>query len=176
MARGNPYYARLGEQITRLVQSLVAVKGWSMATAMNYVGSQTGYSPDMIHRWRQGRSRPSDETLETLARIGKQEAGLDREWGESLLRAARYADVVKVVDDLWGPREIRSIPCNLPPLGPTDFVGRRHELDNLLELLSPEVGAHIITVDGIGGVGKTTLVLVAAHRCWKASTGEDHTS
>lgn len=54
---------------------------------------------------------------------------------------------------------------NLPLPDYTRFVGRSRELNRLLELLSPNHAAHLISVDGIGGVGKTTLVLEAAYQC-----------
>src|SRR6266700_5717153 len=165
-------YSQLGEQITRLMRSLTAVHGWSMTYAMGYIGGRTGYSPDMLHRWRQGRSCPSHETMEMLARIGKEEANLDREWGESLFKAARYPDAAILADNIWGPKEIHPIQQNLPPLAHTDLIGRQAEVAHLLELLSPQKAAHLISVDGIGGVGKTALVLEVAYRCWRASTGE----
>ncbi|NMG18325.1 NB-ARC domain-containing protein [Brasilonema bromeliae] len=58
---------------------------------------------------------------------------------------------------------------NLPKRECTTFIGRRQELARLLELLSSEHSAHLISVDGVGGVGKTTLVLETAHRCLEAS-------
>ncbi|MUG99163.1 AAA family ATPase [Scytonema sp. UIC 10036] len=63
-----------------------------------------------------------------------------------------------------------SIHENLPNRECTNFIGRRQELTRLLELLSFEHPAHLISVDGVGGVGKTTLVLETAHLCLKAST------
>ena len=49
---------------------------------------------------------------------------------------------------------------NLPVVG-TSFVGRREELDALAGLLS---GARLVTITGVGGVGKTRLALAAAAR------------
>ena len=66
----------------------------------------------------------------------------------------------------------RPIPHNLPAPSCTTFIGRAPELDRLLHLLSAEHSAHLISVDGIGGVGKTTLVLEAAYRCLHASSGD----
>lgn len=63
-----------------------------------------------------------------------------------------------------------SIYQNLPHQDCTAFIGRQEELNRLLELLSFDHSAHLISVDGIGGVGKTTLVLEAAYRCLQAST------
>ncbi|MEH1814485.1 MAG: NB-ARC domain-containing protein [Nostoc sp.] len=63
----------------------------------------------------------------------------------------------------------RSIPHNLPSPTYTEFIGREADMKKLLERLSAEHGAHMITVHGIGGVGKTALVLAAAYLCLEAS-------
>ncbi len=63
----------------------------------------------------------------------------------------------------------RNIYQNLPAPTYTEFIGRKAEMKRLLELLEFRHSAHIITVDGIGGVGKTALVVEAAYRCLKAS-------
>lgn len=63
----------------------------------------------------------------------------------------------------------RFIPHNLPKPSYTAFIGRDAEKKRLLELLSPDHGANIITVDGIGGAGKTALVIAAAYECLIAS-------
>ncbi|TAE56090.1 MAG: ATP-binding protein [Nostocales cyanobacterium] len=54
---------------------------------------------------------------------------------------------------------------NLPALSTTKFINRHQEVNKLLELLSYQHSAHIISVEGIAGVGKTTLVLEVANRC-----------
>ncbi|MEO1375944.1 MAG: NB-ARC domain-containing protein, partial [Cyanobacteria bacterium J06635_10] len=58
---------------------------------------------------------------------------------------------------------------NLPAREYTTFVGREREIARLRELLDYEHSAHLISVDGIGGVGKTTLVVEAAYRCLNSS-------
>ncbi|MEH1854483.1 MAG: ATP-binding protein, partial [Nostoc sp.] len=70
------------------------------------------------------------------------------------------------IPSLAPPRRLRH---NLPAASCTSFIGRQEEITRLLELLSPRHAAHLISVDGIGGVGKTTLVLEAAYRCLYAS-------
>ncbi|WP_017747025.1 NB-ARC domain-containing protein [Scytonema hofmannii] len=62
-----------------------------------------------------------------------------------------------------------TITHNLPAPTYTEFIGREAEMKLLLQRLSPNHAAHIITVDGIGGVGKTALVLAAAYLCLNAS-------
>ncbi|WP_257236463.1 hypothetical protein [Nostoc sp. 'Peltigera malacea cyanobiont' DB3992] len=68
-----------------------------------------------------------------------------------------------------GYRRGVAIPHNLPSPTYTEFIGREADMKKLLERLSPEHGAHMITVHGIGGVGKTALVLAAAYLCLEAS-------
>ncbi|MBW4643096.1 MAG: AAA family ATPase [Goleter apudmare HA4340-LM2] len=61
---------------------------------------------------------------------------------------------------------------NLPAREYTTFVGREREISRLMELLDFQHTAHLISVDGIGGVGKTTLVVEAAYRCLQASNNQ----
>ncbi|MCG8368088.1 MAG: toll/interleukin-1 receptor domain-containing protein [Pseudanabaenales cyanobacterium] len=49
-----------------------------------------------------------------------------------------------------------------------EFIGRRSELAKLLKHISPSYRQHITVVDGIGGVGKTALVLEVAYWCLDA--------
>ncbi len=60
---------------------------------------------------------------------------------------------------------------NLPVPHHTALIGREKELARLMELLCCDVRASRIIIEGLGGVGKTSLVLEAAHRCLNASRG-----
>lgn len=56
-----------------------------------------------------------------------------------------------------GPRH------NLPPRDYEQFIGRQKELAEVRRLLGSKSRAFVVTVDGIGGIGKSTLVLEAAY-------------
>ena len=52
---------------------------------------------------------------------------------------------------------------NLPPRDYERFVGRQQELAELRRLLAPRSRAFVVTIDGIGGIGKSALALEAAY-------------
>jgi predicted ATPase/DNA-binding SARP family transcriptional activator len=53
---------------------------------------------------------------------------------------------------------------NLPP-APQSFVGRLREIDEILNLLRDEPACQLLTLVGLGGIGKTSLTLQVLHRC-----------
>ncbi len=59
-----------------------------------------------------------------------------------------------------GPPEIYQ---NLPQPDYGQFVGREQELARIYELLSPTNRHFLVTIDGIGGIGKSALALEVAH-------------
>ena len=57
------------------------------------------------------------------------------------------------------------IPANLPNPDYSKFIGRKDALHDLMRVLRPDHRLGVMSIDGIGGIGKTTLALEAAHRC-----------
>jgi LuxR family glucitol operon transcriptional activator len=58
---------------------------------------------------------------------------------------------------------VPQIPHNLPQPEYGTFVGRQKELAKVRELLSPTSRHFLVTIDGVGGVGKSALALEIAH-------------
>jgi tetratricopeptide (TPR) repeat protein len=53
---------------------------------------------------------------------------------------------------------------NLPQPDYEDFIGREAEIKKVMEQLHPDSRPWIVTIDGIGGIGKSALALEIAHR------------
>ncbi|MBE7385204.1 MAG: ATP-binding protein [Leptolyngbya sp. SIO1E4] len=91
------------------------------------------------------------------------------------------AENLQLFDGEWQRRKgrkprdrqsLRQLPHqNLPPQD-NEFIGREKEIKELLKVISLDYRAPYVTVNGIGGVGKTALVLEAAYRCWEVRHGE----
>lgn len=62
--------------------------------------------------------------------------------------------------------EAHSFPVlqNLPAANYSAFIGREAETAQLLDFLSFQNPAHCLSIEGLGGIGKTTLALSIAHR------------
>ncbi|MBG1242049.1 tetratricopeptide repeat protein [Nostoc sp. NZL] len=65
------------------------------------------------------------------------------------------------LSQLQGKRS-ENLPDNLPRYNDV-FVGRKQEIARCLDALSPEERGWGVTIDGIGGMGKTALALEVAH-------------
>ncbi|MDZ4721650.1 MAG: NB-ARC domain-containing protein [Roseiflexaceae bacterium] len=77
-----------------------------------------------------------------------------------LLQIAEYQHKIAEIEDQMKPRLPHN---NLPPRDYDRFVGRQHELADLQRLLNPRSRAFVVTIDGIGGIGKSALALEVAH-------------
>ena len=76
-------------------------------------------------------------------------------YGEKLRGAPIEPQVVQTL----APR----IPNNLPRRAA--FFGRHKDMEVVMRALSPEDRTWGVLIDGIGGIGKTSLAVEAAHRC-----------
>ncbi|HEY9613705.1 ATP-binding protein, partial [Allocoleopsis sp.] len=68
-------------------------------------------------------------------------------------------------------RSLTSPYHNLPVRYHTALIGRDTEMTWLLERLARDRSTSHISIEGIGGAGKTSLVLEAAYRCLQATCG-----
>ncbi|MGK7925544.1 MAG: NB-ARC domain-containing protein, partial [Spirulina sp.] len=64
---------------------------------------------------------------------------------------------------------------NLPARDRAAFIGRQKELNQLLDFLAGDNPLHRISIEGMAGVGKTTLMMEVAHLCLEARQNPQQT-
>lgn len=100
-----------------------------------------------------------------------------------LAKEAMISDPLKIFDIQQNIEECKikiqeleqqiGILNNLPQRKYNRFFGRSDEISRILSYLQADRGIHVITITGIGGVGKTSLAMEVAHRCLEAREKND---
>jgi predicted ATPase/transcriptional regulator with XRE-family HTH domain len=124
------------------------------------LGRRVGCAADTIHKIETDARRPSRAVAERLADA----LGLVGDERMAFMDGARSRRAPARLGITLGPRliptETSPLPIHVPPL-PGPLIGREHELALLNQLLA-EPTTRLITLCGIGGIGKTWLALAAA--------------
>jgi non-specific serine/threonine protein kinase len=146
------------------------------------LAARAGLSPDTISALESGKRRaPRFATVELLATA----LGLAAPDRHQLVIAAREPGGTAGAGETRAPKRARQMPGAEQSAeqdgrrqswwtvaGPSPLVGRAQELETIVRSLTIE-GVRLLTLVGPAGVGKTRLVLVAAHR---AAECPDHFS
>ncbi|WP_020667760.1 AfsR/SARP family transcriptional regulator [Amycolatopsis nigrescens] len=118
----------------------------------------------MLTLYRCGRSAAAVQAFQTVRRALVNELGIEP--GDELQRLHQQVLTGKVAER---PQETaRPAGCNYLPRDIDDFTGRDLELDQLIATLPMVEGANLAVlinaIDGMAGVGKTTLAIHAGHQ------------
>ena len=148
------------------------VRGWSQEDVATRIGSD----PKTVGRWERGLTFPSPYFQQRLVDLFGKDAealGFIAEQGENLNHAPTDSyhllsnrdseDAPHIDNDGEGPVTV-AWPPNLPDEPYYPLPGRERDLHNLLEVLQDPQGALVVTIDGLGGLGKTALTVELTRR------------
>lgn len=125
---------------------------------------QEGSNP--LIGWSKGFVPSDRRVVDLLVEVGFRQAKLPEKWVKEFLTAAGYSpDLIRAIISELSSEQAdlsKGVLNNLPQRDPARFVGRLEELEELKRLVSSRERAWAISIDGIGGVGKTELALELA--------------
>ncbi|GIK40356.1 MAG: hypothetical protein BroJett011_41890 [Chloroflexota bacterium] len=156
-----------GQVLTEGIHSIKARQGRDINVIEAEIAQALGYSADTVQRWRKGWV-PKDETqVEFLARHIVQNGRRGRQWLDRFLTQARYYDRQQLLDELCPEQSplaagVKLIYHNLPPHS-GEFLGRENEMAQIIEGLASRWP--LISIEGMGGIGKTTLAIEVGWAC-----------
>jgi hypothetical protein len=159
-----------GDCINALLHHLASTGSRTRPEAAQRLAKALNYARDTIYRWAQGTRIPDFDMIERIVTFGAQ-AGMPEAWGKRLLSSIRHPAQSALIAEQWPTTISRPIPTNLPNKQHDILIGRTAELNRLLEFLRHPHQTNHISIDGIGGVGKTALALEAAYTCLANSSG-----
>ena len=163
------YHRRFGRLLREGIVSVAKRQQKRIAAVEAEIAKVLGYSPHTVQRWRRGYVPKEPEQVAFLVRYCVANGRVDRAWAQSLLTQARYPELEALLQELF-PASSRQTAnsCvfhNLPTRW-GHFLGRGPDLEAVLEALRSSWP--VILIEGMGGVGKTTLALEVAY----ASAGQ----
>jgi hypothetical protein len=121
-------WIRFGEQVNQLVYTLAGAKFMGdIETANRFVAEHIHYSESSVRMMRQGRFRPqNDQSLATMVQLGKQKAGLEYQWGRTLLISGQHPDPEKILQKVYNnaPESLPSTSIKTAVSPSTFFTSR----------------------------------------------------
>lgn len=131
------------------------------------IGELSGHA---VQSWRKNGYVPRDKYKEVLARACVREGEMVYKWLKSFLHQARYYEADSLIRELFPDGKASSeqiqIFQNLSQPDYHEFIGREEEMAELRKRLRPYPHSthHVITLKGVGGVGKSAVAMETARR------------
>ncbi len=130
------------------------------------IGEALHVSPHTVQRWKRGIAPTEMARLEFLVEYCQQHGRVDRGWGRRFLNQGEHPAPEVVLDRLFPPQprpDLPNVHHNLPPRY-GEFIGRQEEVARVLEWVEHSRWP-LASIEGMGGIGKTSLAIEVAHRC-----------
>ncbi|MEW5956822.1 MAG: NB-ARC domain-containing protein [Chloroflexota bacterium] len=133
------------------------------------IGEALHVSHHTVQRWKRGFVPNELDRIEFLVDYCHKYGRVDRAWGLRVLTQAGYPAPEMMLDRLFpkiatqSTREMPRVYHNLPPRY-GEFIGREAELGRVLEWVENSRWP-LASIEGMGGIGKTSLAIEVAHRC-----------
>jgi tetratricopeptide (TPR) repeat protein len=132
---------------------------------LHYLGEEVLYIPQLQHLYALAFQKVSAESSRNIA-INTAALVESMQGLRDDMKQLPTPPATPVIVPIGGPSEQRRPWHNLPQRTFTHFVGREAEVQKLTQLLLPYPRSRhfLVTLDGIGGVGKSALALEIAYR------------
>jgi tetratricopeptide (TPR) repeat protein len=161
-----PRNERFGKLLSEGIISVSMRKDKTVKAVEQEIAQELGFASHTVERWRRGYIPKEPEQVAFLIQYCVKNGRVDRSWAESMLIQARYYDRETLLKELFRNttqhHELPAVYQNLPSRH-GDFLGRSKDIERVLYGLASRY--HLISIEGMGGIGKTTLAIEVAHKC-----------
>lgn len=159
---------RFGKLLSEGIVSVARRQGKKIREVEQDLATQMSFTYHAVEHWRKGFPPREPEQIAFLARYCLRYGRVDRAWLNGFLVQADYPIherevlLAEVFPPQTGAEKARRLYQNLPPRY-GELLGREKDMARVME------GLHsrwpLITIEGMAGVGKTTLTLEVGLRC-----------
>jgi len=163
------------DQFAQLLTLAIRRTSYHESKKISVVQEELGYAlgrkgGSVIEHWRKGHLPPRASDVETLARELVRRHGLENhEQLEQFLRSVGEPILTRLCDELFpfsveiGKTSVRR-NRNVPPLDDKHLFGIGPLVADVTRRLSDPDGPALVVLDGMGGLGKTTVAQAVASR------------
>lgn len=162
---------RFGELLKEGIQITAAKKHQMIGAVDQEIADALGYTVSTVQSWKQGRSMPDPKVVEFLVRYCVENFPSAQSWTRSMLIQTNFPNREELLQEIFPllRSKVPRVYRNLPPLF-GHFLGREEELARIFEGLDKRWP--LVFIEGMGGVGKTTLAIKAAEHSLTGSNNK----
>jgi tetratricopeptide (TPR) repeat protein len=169
--KGRKGVSTFGSLLVEGLWSVARRKSWTKAAIEWEVAEALGYSNHTVIRWQRGYVPARIEDVEFIVEYCFKQGRMDQFWARALLQSAHYPNVDAYLDKLDPPlpkpsssSELQYLPARI------DLLGRHEDLERVRMGLDSRFP--LLSIEGLPGVGKTTLAIEVAYRALRGGAWE----